>query len=135
MKITDIRRISKEDYSEEEQPLIEKLATSLNPLLDKLATVFNKNIDFDNLNQEVITFEVEVGSTGKPKAVTELKTSLRTRCRGLTVIRAENLVLDGTTPTATPFVTFGLNGSAIVINNVTGIPADKRYRLTVISYG
>lgn len=134
MRINNFKRIIKEDYSEEDQELIDKLAFSINPLMEQLSNVFNKGIDFENLNQQVVTFEVEL-SSGKPKAATQLSVSLRTKPIGLVVIRAENLSLNGTFPTAAPFITYGISNNNLVVNHVAGIPDNTRYRLTAIVYG
>ncbi len=135
MKLNDLKKIDVGDFPEENQEFVGKLAFILNPLLEQLTNAFTKNIDFDNLNQEVITFDVTINADGTPKGKLEIKTSTRTRPQGLTVIRADNLTLDGTVPTATPFITFTTEGKNIIVQKITGIPADKKYRLTMISYG
>jgi len=108
MKVTNLKRLVVEDFESDDQEMITKVAFSYNPLIEQITQAFNGNIDFDNLNQEVLTFEVELDATGKPKADIELRSSLRGKPRGTVVIRAENLTLDGTFPTAVPFITFSI---------------------------
>lgn len=135
MKLNDIKRLTTDDFPKDESALISKLAFALNPFLEQISTMFNKNIDFDNLNQEVITFTVEVDSVGLPKTLTDIRSTLKTKVRGITCIRAVNLENDGTYPISCPFITFTTLGSLIRVQQVSGIPANKRYSLTVITIG
>ena len=135
MKLNDIKRIRTEDFEQEDRDLIGKLAFALNPFLEQISAAFNKNIDFENLNQEVLAMTVEVDATGVPKTLTDLKSSLKSRVSGLQVIKAVNLEGDGTFLTSAPFITFTLVGNLIRVQHVTGLPANKRYNLTMISYG
>lgn len=135
MKLSNFTRINQEDYPSESQPTIEVLAGSLNPFLERVSEAFNKNIDFDNMNQEVTTFEVELRATGIPKAATELRCNLRTKPRGFQTIRVENVSLNGQFPVATPFVTFGIKDNNLVIQHIAGLPADTKFRITGIIIG
>jgi len=135
MKVTNLKRLVMEDFESEDQELINKVAFSYNPLIEQITQAFNNNIDFDNLNQQVITFDVELDAAGIPKAVTELRNKLRGKPQGILVMRAENLALNNLYPTATPFITFSLRDNNILIKHVAGIPADTKYKLTVISVG
>jgi hypothetical protein len=135
MKLTDIKRLTTDDFPKDQAALVSRLAFALNPILEQLSAAFNKNIDFDNLNQEVINVTVEVDGTGTPKTLTDIKSNLRTRVRGLICIRAINLENDGTFPTTSPFVSFTTFGNLTRITNVLGLPPNKRYTLTLISIG
>lgn len=135
MKLNDIKRLSTDDFPRDQAALVSKLAFALNPFLEQISTMFNKNIDFDNLNQEVINVTVELDSSGVPKTLTDIKSNLKTKVRGLVCIRAVNLENDGTFPTNAPFVSYTVLGNLTRIQHVTGIPANKRYTLTLISYG
>jgi len=135
MKLNNLKRIVVEEFPQDQQALVEKLAFSLNPMLDQLTTAFNKNIDFDNLNQEILEFVVEVDANGRPRVATELRSNLRTRVRGYTVIRAQNENPNGPLPTSTPLISYNQNESGVRITGVTGIPANNKFRLTVIAIG
>lgn len=135
MKITNLKRLIKEDFAEKDQDLVSKLAFSINPFLEQISNIFNKNIDFDNLNQELLSFEVTVDNNGKPALATELKYTLRTRPKGMQVIRAENISGTAGYPTGTPFITYDFNNENIRVLNVAGLPANKKFRLQVILIG
>jgi hypothetical protein len=91
MKLNNFKRLIVEEFPQETQPTVEKLSFALNPFLEQVVNAFNKNIDFDNLNQEVIEFTVTVDANGRPTTQTELRSSLRTKVRGYIVIRAKIL--------------------------------------------
>lgn len=135
MRLNDLKRLVVEDFEQDDRALVQKLAFALNPFLEQISTIFNKNIDFDNLNRELLTVTVDLDMNGNPKTQTVVKSNLKTRVRGLTCVRAENLTNDGTYPTSAVFVTFSTSGNLITILNVTGIPANKRYSLTLESIG
>lgn len=134
-RVNNLKRITVEEFAEEDQEMAGKLAGALNPFLEQVSNAFNKNIDFDNLNQEIVQFEVTVGSTGIPTSPTEVRVNLKTRPRGLQVIRADNLSGTASFPTATPFITYDFSGSNIRILHVAGLPAGRKYNLSVLVLG
>lgn len=134
MKLNNLKRIVAEDFPAEQQELVSKLAFSLNPILEQLSNAFNKNIDFENLNQEKLSFEVTVDSNGLPTVGTELKYSLRNRPTGMQVVRAESLS-GSVYPTGTPFITYDFSNNNIRVLHVAGLPAGKKFRLSIILIG
>jgi hypothetical protein len=135
MKLNNFKRLIVEEFPQETQPTVEKLSFALNPFLEQVVNAFNKNIDFDNLNQEVIEFTVTVDANGRPTTQTELRSSLRTKVRGYIVIRAQSEDPNGPLPLSTPLISFSQNESGVRITGVTGLPANNKFRLTVISIG
>lgn len=133
-KVGNLKRIVKEDFDQEDQPLIDKLAFSLNPFLEQVVSAFDKNLDFDNLNQAFVTVDTEVNNLGVPKLKLELKSQLKTRVRGMLCVSAQNLT-DTTFPTSAPFITYTVNNGIITFNNITGLPANKKFRLSLILIG
>lgn len=133
-KITNIKRINKEDFNSEDQELVGRMAFALNPFLEQIVAAFNKGIDFDNLNQDFIVLETEVDASGKPKLNYEIKTTIKTRLKAVYCVGANNLT-DSTFPTSAPFITYTTNNNIITILNITGLPANKRFRLSIILIG
>jgi len=134
MRVTNYKRIAKEDFSAEMQEDMEKLASSINPFADQIIQAFNGNIGFDNLNQELVTFEVQVNDKGKPSTQVEVKSNLKGKVQGYVVIRVEP-VNHSDLPTATPFVSYKLTNTGTSIDAVTGLVKDKKYRITAIAIG
>lgn len=133
-KVTNIKRISKDDFNIEDQELVGRLAFAINPFLEQVTAAFNKGIDFDNLNQDFVFLETEVNETGKPKLNYELKTTIKTRPKAVFCVGANNLT-DTTYPSSAPFITYTTNNNIIQILNISGLPANKRFRLSIIIIG
>ena len=133
-KVNNIKRIVAEDFEQEDQELVKQLGFSLNPMLEQLTSAFNKGIDFDNLNQEVSIFETTVNASGVPLSELSLKVSLRTKLKGTSIISVQNLT-DGTLLAGAPFINYELVANGIKINQITGLVANKKYRITSILIG
>jgi hypothetical protein len=133
MRVTNFKRIAKEDFEPEMQDTIEKLASSINSFADQVIQAFNGNIGFDNLTQEVVQFNVETDATGKLKTQTEVKSNLR-RVQGYTVIRVEVQGAGGM-PTAVPLISFTQTETSVRIQSVMGILPNVKYRITAIAIG
>lgn len=134
-RVPDFKRIAKEDFDETQQPLIEKLAYPINSFFEQVRNAFNKNIDFTNINQEIIEFTVQVDVNGNPLTPLQFKSTLRTTVQGMTCIRGENLTSLGIPVVNTPFATFSPNGNIVVISNIKGLTANERYKLRFLTYG
>lgn len=129
-KVTNLKRIVAEDFDDEYQDLIKQLSFSLNPLLEQITAAFNKNIDFDNLNQEISVFETRVDSDGIPLVKVEVKSSLKTRIKGMKIIQVNNLD-DSDLLAEAPFVSFELVNNGFRVTQVVGLLPNKNYRVTV----
>jgi len=134
MKIQSLKRIAEEDFKEEDRDLIRKLAFSLNPALDQLNSALDKNIDFDNLNQSVVSFKVQVDALGIPTIPLQLASPLKSSIQGILCIRVDNLT-DGALLTGAPFVNFTRNSGLLTISQITGLQPNKQYNVVVILIG
>lgn len=135
MRMYNKLKINAEDYSEDNQEDIAKLADIYNPFVDELENIINGNIDFENLNQKVFTIDVTVDSSGIPLQGGKFNLSNNNQPKGFLVINAKNLTSNSVFPDSCPFIIFTPTGTGIIqINKITGLPANNKYRLTVISY-
>jgi len=134
MKIQGIKRITVEEFKPDEQQLVGKLSFILNNFMEQVTNVLTNNIDYDNLNREVINFSVVTDATGKPKNPLQLQLTLRTRLKGFNVLKADN-IQDGASLTGAPFIVYTTNGSLVTVTQVLGLPADKKFSFTVEAIG
>lgn len=134
MKVNDFKRLAEEDFPQESREVVRKIAFAVNPYLEQIKTALDKNIDFDNLNQALITFKVQVDASGIPKGLLQVKSPLKTNIQGIQVIRADNLT-DSVFLTGSPFITFSRNQGTLTIQHITGLAANKDYNITVILIG
>ena len=130
-EVTNIKPLVKEDYPKEHQQLIEQLSFSLNPFMRQVVAAFAKQIDFTNLANSIISFDVEVSSSGVPKNATQVKIDPSKRILGCHVVYAQNLT-DGGFPSGAPFITFTTNKTILTVGHITGLEADKRYNIRAI---
>jgi hypothetical protein len=138
MKLSQLTRITEEDFKDTEQEMVQKLAKALNPFLEQISLAMSNNIDFDNLNQAVVNYSVEVKSGGVPKSNTSLSHGLKGKPKGIICVSARNTSGSSAVPTGTPFINFSFNGSdysTLKIDSISGLPADTKFDLTLIIIG
>ena len=130
MKVQGFKRIVREDFPEEQQDLADKLGFSINAFADDIINLVNNNITIDdNLNWQVKEVDIVVDASGIPVNSVQFKSTLKGRCKGCQVTRADNLTNTNTYPTSAPFVSFTDNNGVIIINHVSGLQANQKYRL------
>lgn len=135
-KIQSFKRIIKENFDSDYQDLIDAIGGSINVFAEDVINAFNKNITVDdNLKMEYKDVDVTVNASGLPNITTQYKTVLLGRIKGVSVERAENLTNSTTYPTSAPFITFTQNDQVITIKHITGLVANNKYRLTVLTKG
>lgn len=132
-KVDNFKRITAEEFEEEDQDFVRKLSYLLTPFLQQVASAMNKGLDFDNLNQVFTTVDVQVAA-GVPTAKLQVKYALKTKLKGIIVTSAQNLT-DNTTVTGAPFLQWDASGDLITVKYVAGIPDGKKYRLSIILVG
>lgn len=134
-RVPDIKRIQKEDFEEDDQEMIEKLAYPINSFMEQTRSLFDKNIDNTNLNQEIIVLVVTVNASGIPTTQTRYKSSLKTKVAGVSCINYTNVSSPGVYPTGGISIGTTQSGTLITINHITGLQANNKYQLTLLSYG
>lgn len=128
MKFEAPIRILSEDYPDEYQELIDKLAEGLNTYLDSLYNVLSNNSSIgDNLNQGIKTLKVTVDSGGKPVNSLKFSSGLREKVQGLQVIRA----LGSYYALSQPFIDFVDRDGIIEVNHIQGLEANVEYTLVI----
>lgn len=132
MKITSFKRLIVEDSKAENQELVSKLASILNPTLEQLERILTKNINTDNLAQSLVDISVTVDSSGVPVGTTTFKNDLQSKLRGIISVRAQSSN-PNLSATGTPLITFSENANLITINNITGLQANTKYTLTLLT--
>lgn len=141
-KIEKPRQIILDDFEEEEKVLVEKLADIINPSLESLYAVSNGGTDFSNLSWGLVTdLVVLVNSSGVPntssganRVTNKFKNTAKRTPIGMQVISATCLDDPNATTTGTPFIQYTIDNNLIEIKNIQGLPADKRFQLTVVLF-
>lgn len=132
MKLPSFRRLYEQDYAPEFQDLIRQLSVSINYGFEPLYELLNGKVTLtDNTSSLISTVTVQVDATGKPTTKTTIKKDNSDKFQGFQVIRAVNLTNSNVFPTATPFLTYTETTTQITIDNISGLPANNLFQLTV----
>lgn len=134
MKLNNSTQIKSEDYDSEYQQLIDQLAEILNPFMQEVVELADERIDFDNRVEVLKTIDITSDVSGKPVLNDKVNTG-KTGIRGVQVISAFNLTNNTVYPTSQPFISYRLlSGGVIQIMNITGLPANNKFRLNLVIY-
>lgn len=134
MKISGFKRLIKEDFPAEQQPLVEKLGTVFNLFQEQVYYAFNNNITIDeNLNAQSVVIRVAVNALGQPVGNSQIKYNLKTKPKGSVVINIQN-VTDASLLTGAPFVTYVVNSNIITLTQITGLLPSKEYDVTIVFF-
>lgn len=135
MKLSNTRQIRAEDYDDEYSDMISQLGSVLNSFMQEVVELTDGRIDFENLNQNIKTFDITVDSSGVP-IQTPFKVGLgKTGVRGIQVINTYNLTNSTGYPTSQPYINFTpIGGDLIRIQSVTGLLPNQKYQLTILIY-
>lgn len=130
-RLNNVQRILPEDFPEEDRATVTQLASILNYFMTQTVDVVNGRIDYDNINKQIVTFDVTVDANGKP--VQTLNFTAESGVIGGVVLKAQNLTNTAVYPTSQPFVSFSAlqQNKLYRVNNITGLQANNKYRITL----
>lgn len=132
-KINNYRRILTSEYSGESAEMISTLASTLNPFIREVTDAINGQLDFENLSQDILEFEVTVDSSGVPQ--TRQLNAGRANIQGFSVISARSTTNPSSYPTGQPFISFTPTGNNVInINNISNLPANEKFLVKAIVY-
>ncbi len=130
-RIPDFKRITVEDFPAEDQQTIGKLAFPINSFFEQIRGAFNKAIDFNNLNQEVVTLSFTTNELGQPINALKFKTTVSGRINGMLPISLK-ILSNNEVVTQAPFVNFTQNERFISILHISGLKASTRYEISLL---
>jgi len=139
MKLPWFKRLYEKDFDEEYQQLVSDLAATINTSFENVYLALSNRLSFtDNFSSNIIDVNIEVDSngvitSGNTFKINKLSDTNITRVLGLQVINASNLSNNGEFPTGTPFISFRQSEDSIFINNITGLPKNTKFRITVLT--
>jgi hypothetical protein len=102
--------------------------------MQEVVELSDERIDFENRVEVLKTVEFTVDANGKPILNNKIATG-KSNVRGFSVISAFNLTNPNTYPIQQPFISYTILSSGFVqVNNIRGLQANNKYRLTLIVY-
>lgn len=125
----------KNDYDQEHQTLVEKLAVSINYGFDTLYDALNQKLNFqDNISSTIAEFSVTVDSAGKPTQKTQFKlSSAQTSVQGIIVLNCYGSNDSSILPQGGIFVSFEKSEKFVNINNIKGLTANIPYTIKLLA--
>lgn len=115
---------------------MDQLAVSLNIGIESLYNALNKNLSIkDNIKCTVKDLTLTVDATGKPTSPTQFALDISGQIIGTQVIYAINTQNPAIYPTGGIFISFTQTSSGVLINNITGLPANQPFTIRVVAYG
>lgn len=132
-KVPDLKRITTEDFSAEDRPLVQKLAFIINSFHEQVRSVLNKNIDFQNLDQELRVLRFTTGENGQPLNALSFRSLMKSRVNGVLVVRAIITTNNTLDQSVLPIVNYSQNGNSITISSIGGLNPNTGYELTILT--
>ena len=134
--VPDIKRLRAEDFPEDQQELVSKLAFALNSFMDQTVALLDGNLDSANIAREIKDINFTTDGSGAPSSLPlKITTSLNRKPVGVICIKAENLTNTLTYPSGAPWVSWTLSGGVISITNITNLTAGEKWRLRLMIIG
>lgn len=135
-KLNDLRRLTVEDFKQEERQMVEKIANIENLFKEDVIREFNGNVDWNNLKADLVRMTIRVNASGIPINNTKFSSTVD-RPIGFNVISATNkddLSASGY-PTGQPWIIpKTITGKVVEIAKVTGLVANNDYTLYIVVY-
>jgi hypothetical protein len=130
MQLSNVRRIIIEDFPEEQRETVGKIATIVNPFMEEVVELSRKRVNYDNMARSLVTIDITVDETGKPKGMGQINIGLPSYS-GKTIVHIQSLS-GGDNVVSTPYLDCQYQGNGVVkINKFFGLPANKKVRVSI----
>lgn len=136
MKLSSYKRIITQDYTDDDQELVEQLGGTLNDSFNSIYSALNKRLTIpENIAATRKELVVTVDSNGIPTQLIRFSLDVpNTPVVEVTCGRARNLTNPTTYPSSGVTVSFTQNGNSIIINHITGLAANQQWRIVVTAW-
>lgn len=131
MKFTNLKRITIEDFSEENRADFTKLGNIWNVFLDQFTQLVNNGVDFNNLSQQIKSVTFTTGTDGQPLGGLTIKSTLSSNINGIVVISLKPANVQ-TVITQAPFINFSENNKIVSITHISGLQNETKYTMTLL---
>lgn len=136
MLLEKFKRILRTDYEAQFQQLIDKLAYALNNTVEQIITTLTNNVSLkDNMFCTLKVMTVIVDSSGNPTTATQFPMVNITKAIGVICINAVNQTNSTSYGTTGITVNWSQAGTAIILNNITGLIPSNTYQMTFVAFG
>ena len=132
-RVPDFKRITVEDFKAEDQPLVKKLAFPINSHIEQVRSALSKNIDFENLNQELKTLSFTTNENSQPLTDLTFRSNLTSRVQGIMVVRTVITSSNTSYASTLPVISWSQAADQVFILNIGGLEPETGYELTLLT--
>jgi hypothetical protein len=132
-RVPDFKRIAKEDFPQKYHDLIGQLALPINSHIEQVRNILNKNIDFTNLAQDIVTLTFTTNDSGQPISEVKFKSTLKNNVRGILPVSLTITSNNTLFPAVYPMISFQQVGDIVYIKNIAGLSNNTGYSMTFIT--
>lgn len=135
MRVRKAKTFNREDFKTENADFAEKIGEYINNFTLDVGKAFEKQISWDNLNQDYAKIQISTKSDGSIEQE-QLKRNSGKKIVGIQVIHVRTI--QGSDITSTPFIVWEYNErypELININKIFGLSASSKYEISIIVYG
>jgi len=132
-RIPDLKRIAKEDFPGKYRDLIERLAFPINSHIEQVRSALNRNIDFENLAQELKVIDFTTSDSGQPITPVSFRSDLANRIQGILPVRVVITSNNTSFASELPTVTWSQEGNIVTILSIGGLQPETGYSLTLLT--
>lgn len=133
MKLPSFKRLIKNDFKEEDQPVIDGLASIWNYGIEVVYLALNNRLTLsENLSASIKDLNIQVDADGRPSVTLIIPSE--TVINDVRVGKVDNLTNPSNTPiSAVMVVDWQLVQNGIKINKIVGLTANQLYKLRIIT--
>ena len=132
-RVPDLKRLTVEDFSAEDKPLVRKLSFIINSFHEQVRSALNRNLDFNNLNQEIQTLSFTTGNDSQPLNPLIFRSGLSSRVQGMLVVRTEITSNNTSFQVSKPEISWSQDANLVRIGFIGGLSANTGYTLTILT--
>jgi len=132
-KIPDLKRVTAEDFPKEDQALVKKLGFTINSFHEQVRGALNRNINFENLSQEIKVLQFSTNALGQPLNQVSFKSSINNRVQGMIIVRATITTNNTQVVQTMPILSWTQSVNLVTITNIGGLLPETGYELTILT--
>jgi hypothetical protein len=134
MKLPSLKRLFKRDFRPEYAEIVDAMSDIMNSNLEVVYEALNRKLTFtDNITSVIRELQVNTDQNGKITNPASFTLDNFFFIEGLIVVKVTNLTNSVGYPNGGVFASYDQAGKVITVNNITGLPANSRLLIKIIT--
>lgn len=101
--------------------------------MEQVRSALSKNINFENLSQELKVLSFTTGSDGQPLSTLSFASSLSSNVQGFQTLRVVVTSDNTSFASQVPLFSWTQEANLVTIQNIGGLEAEKGYQVTILT--